>query len=81
MSEWYSGACVVRRSIATDQGQVDEVMEEGPTTTRADDALEALVARMRPRHATAILATNPDGRLIGLLRLEEPGVLLHLPTG
>jgi CBS domain-containing protein len=66
----------------TDQRQVDEVMEEGPTTTRADDALEALVSRMRPRHVPVILVTDPDGRLIGLLRLEDAErALAHLPTG
>jgi hypothetical protein len=67
---------------ATDQRQVDEVMAEGPTTTRADEALEALVARMRPRHVTAILVTDPDGRLIGLLRLEDAErALAHPSTG
>lgn len=56
---------------ATDRRGVDEIMEEGPTTTRADDALEALVARMRLRHVTAIVVTDPDGRLLGVLRFDD----------
>ncbi len=56
---------------ATDRRRVEDVMEEGPTTTRADDDLKALVARMRPRHVTAIVVTDPDGRLLGVLRLDD----------
>lgn len=55
----------------TDQRRVEEIMEEGPTTTRADDTLEALVARMQRHHVTAIIVTDPDGRLLGLLRVDD----------
>ena len=55
----------------TDQRRVEEVMEEGPTTTRADDPVDALVARMRPRRVTQMLVTDPDGRLLGVLRLND----------
>ncbi|HEY3095269.1 MAG TPA: CBS domain-containing protein [Acidimicrobiia bacterium] len=50
---------------------VEEVMEEGPTTTRADDDLEALTARMRDRSVASIVVTDPDGRLIGVLYRED----------
>jgi CBS domain-containing protein len=64
---------------ASDRRRVDEVMEEGPTTTRADDTLEALVARMQPRHVTAIVVTDPDGRLLGLLRVDDAERALSQP--
>lgn len=54
-----------------DGRRVDEIMDEGPTTTRADDPLDALVARMRRRNVPAIVVTDPDGRLIGVLRLDD----------
>ncbi|MGQ0433433.1 MAG: CBS domain-containing protein, partial [Microthrixaceae bacterium] len=50
---------------------VEEIMEEGPTTTRADDDLERLTARMRGRSVGSILVTDPDGRLIGVLYRED----------
>ena len=55
----------------TDERPVDEVMEEGPTTTRADDDLGALVARMGRRNVRAIVVTDPDGRLVGVLRFDD----------
>jgi len=53
------------------QGPVEEVMEEGPTTTRADDNLERLTARMRQRSVASIVVTDPDGRLIGILDRQD----------
>lgn len=53
----------------TDERRAQDAMEEGPTTTRADDDLEALVARMQPRKVPSVIVTDPDGRLLGLLRL------------
>ncbi len=50
---------------------VEEVMEEGPTTTRADDNLERLTARMRQRSVASIVVTDPDGRLIGILDRQD----------
>ena len=44
----------------------EDVMEDGPTTTRADDNLEHLTTRMRNRSVASIVVTDPDGRLIGL---------------
>jgi CBS domain-containing protein len=49
----------------------EEVMEEGPTTTRADDNLEDLTARMRARSVASIVVTDPDGRLIGVLDRQD----------
>jgi Mg/Co/Ni transporter MgtE len=50
---------------------VEDVMEEGPTTTRADDNLEDLTSRMRDRSVASIVVTDPDGRLLGVLYRED----------
>ena len=52
-------------------------MEEGPTTTRADDNLERLTARMRQRSVASIVVTDPDGRLIGILDREDAEAALE----
>jgi CBS domain-containing protein len=65
-------------ALAGDQAAtVEEVMEEGPTTTRADDDLEALTARMRKRSVASIVVTDPDGRLIGVLYREDAEAALR----
>jgi len=56
-------------------------MEEGPTTTRADDDLEQLTARMRRRSVGSILVTDPDGRLMGVLYREDAEAALNSVTG
>ncbi len=50
------------------QDPAEAAMELGPTTTRADDDLAGLVERMRRRKVGSILVTDPDGRLLGVLR-------------
>jgi CBS domain-containing protein len=50
---------------------VVDVMENGPTTTRADDDLANLIERMRKRHVASIIVTDPDGRLIGVVYRED----------
>jgi CBS domain-containing protein len=47
---------------------VEQVMEEGPTTIRASEELAGLVQRMRSRDVPAVVVTDPDGRLLGVLR-------------
>lgn len=51
-------------------------MEDGPTTTRADDDLAAVVERMTRRKVTELLVTDPDGRLIGVLYRDDAERLL-----
>ena len=46
---------------------VEEVMEPGPTTTRADTMLEAILERLNARNVDSILVTTSDGRLVGTL--------------
>jgi CBS domain-containing protein len=55
---------------------VDDVMEPGPTTVRADEPLEPLAHRMGHRNVPTVLVTTPDGRLLGLVRRESAEALL-----
>lgn len=50
-----------------DDQTVEQVMRPGPTTIRASEALEPLIARMKRADVDAILVTDPEGRLLGLL--------------
>ncbi len=54
----------------TDQA-VAAVMEEGPTTVRADTPAEELLDRMRARAVEQVIVTRPQGHLIGLVRRED----------
>jgi CBS domain-containing protein len=58
---------------------VEEVMEEGPTTTRADDNLQQLTARLRDRSVTSIVVTDPEGRLIGVTYRDDAEAALAGP--
>lgn len=51
--------------------RVEEVMEEGPTTIRADVPIADIGARMRARRVASVLVTTPEGRLLGVLRAES----------
>jgi len=66
-----------RGAISADPGaRVEEIMEEGPTTVRADEDLAELVDRMQRRKVGSIVVTDPDGTLIGILyRADAEGAL------
>ncbi|MFA5890923.1 MAG: CBS domain-containing protein [Actinomycetota bacterium] len=51
--------------------RVEEIMEEGPTTIRANEDLAKLVERMQRRKVGSIVVTDPDGRLIGILYRDD----------
>src|SRR6266516_2624511 len=70
------GDALTREPDAT----AEDVMEEGPTTTRADDNLEHLTTRLRNRSVASIVVTDPDGRLIGLLYREDAQAALGSTT-
>ena len=55
---------------------VTSVMENGPTTIRADEDLAALIQRMQARHVATIIVSDPDGQLIGVLHREDAEQLL-----
>ena len=50
---------------------IASVMEDGPTTIRADASLEEITERMRKRGVGSILVTDPEGRLLGILYRNE----------
>jgi Mg/Co/Ni transporter MgtE len=52
------------------QQRVEAVMEDGPTTVRANEPLGPLLGRMEHHGVTAILVTDADGRLLGELRRD-----------
>ena len=46
---------------------VEEVMELGPTTTRADTILDSILELLTARSVESILVATSDGRLVGTL--------------
>jgi Mg/Co/Ni transporter MgtE len=50
---------------------IESVMEDGPTTIRADASLQEITERMRKRGVGSILVTDPEGRLLGILYRNE----------
>ncbi len=61
-----------RRSLASDRGKaVHEVMEPGPTTTRADAWLQGLVQRLYNAEVTSMLITTPEGTLLSVVYRED----------
>jgi Mg/Co/Ni transporter MgtE len=60
------------RALASDADvSAEEAMSRGPVTVRPSIGADALVARMRGRNLTTYVVTTPDGRLVGLVRLNE----------
>ena len=50
---------------------VEDVMELGPTTVRADEPLQELRDRMARREVNQVLVTTPEGRLLGLVARDR----------
>ena|SRR2546425_53390 len=60
------------KALEGDAGEtVAEAMTPGPSTIRPSARLEAMVERMRKQNLTSLPVTTSDGRLVGLLRLED----------
>lgn len=55
------------RVDTTSAAPVEEVMEPGPATVRADADVGATVERLRGRGIPYIVVTTPDGELVGVL--------------
>ena len=53
------------------EASLEEVMRNGPTTFRPNVPVGKMARRMRERGARTVLVTTSDGRLVGLLYLEE----------
>jgi Mg/Co/Ni transporter MgtE len=56
---------------------VEEVMEPGPTTVRANEPLEQLVERMDRRPTNLVIVTTPQGDLLGVVIRKEARRLLQ----
>ena len=61
------------------QVQAEDVMESGPTTTRADTTLDSILERLKARDVDSILVATSDGRLVGTLYRSD--VEHHLNEG
>jgi CBS domain-containing protein len=68
---------LLRSGSSAEEGDlVADIMESGPSTVRPDGLLQPLVDRMDRRQVPTVLVTTPEGRLIGVLLLEEAKRLL-----
>jgi CBS domain-containing protein len=52
---------------------VEAVMQPGPTTVRAHEALDPLLDRMAKEHVREMIVTTPEGRLLGLIHRDQDG--------
>jgi CBS domain-containing protein len=50
---------------------VEQVMRNGPTTSRPNEPLRKMAKRMRERGARTMLVTTSDGKLVGLLYRDD----------
>ena len=50
---------------------IEDVMQSGPSTIRADTPLDTVVETLRDGHVSSTLVTDPEGHLIGSLYLED----------
>ena len=50
---------------------IEDVMRPGPATIRPDTPLETVVATLGPAGVSSTLVTDPDGRFIGTVYLED----------
>jgi Mg/Co/Ni transporter MgtE len=49
----------------------EDVMEPGPSTIRPDTEPAALARRLRDRELTTAVVTDPDGALLGIVRVAD----------
>jgi Mg/Co/Ni transporter MgtE len=61
-----------RRALDSDANAlVDDVMEPGPSTVRADTPADKLLERLTRQDLTTAILTDPDGRLLGTVHRSE----------
>ena len=65
------GRIRVDRPVGDAEALAEEVMESGPTTTRADTTLESILERLNARQVDTILVATSDGRLVGTLHRPD----------
>jgi Mg/Co/Ni transporter MgtE len=61
-----------RRALESDANALlDDVMEPGPSTVRADTPADKLLERLTRQDLTTAVLTDPDGRLLGTVHRSE----------
>ena len=60
-----------RHLEADGDATAEHVMEPGPSTVRLDTAADKLAERLRQRELKTAVVTDPEGRLIGVVRLAD----------
>ncbi len=60
---------------------VEQVMRNGPTTSRPNEPVEKMAKHMRERGARTMLVTTSDGRLVGLLYRDDAERLADAQVG
>ncbi len=50
---------------------IGDVMQSGPSTIRPDTPLETVIETLRDGNLKSTLVTDPEGRLIGTLYIED----------
>jgi CBS domain-containing protein len=63
----------LRRSALeqSEDGTVEQLMEVGPSTVRADVRAEELRERLEERELSSAIVTTPDGVLLGVVRRSD----------
>jgi Mg/Co/Ni transporter MgtE len=61
-----------KRALEDDpETRSEQAMESGPSTVRLNTAVSDLADRLRQRHLRTAVATDPEGRLAGIVRLAD----------
>lgn len=60
-----------RASLREASGRAESAMTEGPSTVRPNAPLAGLVERMHKHRLTSYPVTTADGRLVGLVMLDD----------
>jgi CBS domain-containing protein len=60
----------------SDDATVEDIMIIGPTTIRPSEPLEAITGRMARQNVDAVLVTDSEGVLLGLLARRDAQVAL-----
>jgi hypothetical protein len=62
----------VRRSCLGDAVEsVESVLEPGPSTIRPHTTIEKLTDRLGPSEIQTLIVTDPDGKLLGVVRRDD----------
>ncbi len=70
--EWVVLGLLKEKELSSDPDvEVEQVMRNGPTTSRPNEPVSKMAKRMWERGARTMLVTTSDGRLVGLLYRDD----------